>query len=274
MAVSTAIPGTCFICQQTVPGDRIRRHLLDCIESRTGLKPSPNPRRRDPRRTAWKTACLSIRARERPRWLELGVRCDTTLHELDRFLRGVSLECCGHLSHFEIGDDIYSLAVRAHGRTGSPVVAHGEDHQCGHTPARQIRVRARLRQSHRADSRTPRRLRGAGAGGQPFAAVARREIVILARNNPLQACLRCGGPANWRVAPEYDEFEEYDEGLYDDEGILSLDDLDPITFCEECAPAAGDLVPLPNSPRVGVNCYDNIYSRGSWPLADSDEDEW
>ena len=32
-------------------------------------------------------------------------------------------------------------------------------------------------------------------------------IVILARNNPLQACLRCGGPAHWRVVPEYDEFE-------------------------------------------------------------------
>ena len=50
-------------------------------------------------------------------------------------------------------------------------------------------------------------------------------------------------------------------------------DPDPITFCEGCALAAGDLVPLPNSPRVGVNCYDNVYSWGSWPLAESDDDE-
>ena len=111
MAVSTAIPGTCCICRQTMPGSRIRRHLLHSIESRTGLKPSPNPRRRDRRRTALKTAYLSVRAREQPHWMELGVRCDATLHELDRFLRGVWMERCGHLSHFEIGDDVYSVLV-------------------------------------------------------------------------------------------------------------------------------------------------------------------
>ena len=88
MAVITTIPGTCCICQQTLPGDRIRRHLLHCIESRTGLNPSQNPHRRDRRRTARKTAHLSVRGKEQPHWMELGVRCDTTLHELDRFLRG------------------------------------------------------------------------------------------------------------------------------------------------------------------------------------------
>ena len=92
------------------------------------------------------------------------------------------------------------------------------------------------------------------------------KIVILARNNPLQVCLRCGRPAHWRAALELGEFEVYEEDLYESEGALCADDLDPITFCEECAPAASDLLPLPNSPRVGVKCYDNAYSRGSWPL--------
>ena len=64
--MSAAIPGTCCICRQTMPANRIRRRLLHCIESRTGLKPSPDPRRRDRRRTARKTAHLSVRARERP----------------------------------------------------------------------------------------------------------------------------------------------------------------------------------------------------------------
>ena len=31
--------------------------------------------------------------------------------ELDRFLRAVWLECCGHVSHFEIGDAVYSTLV-------------------------------------------------------------------------------------------------------------------------------------------------------------------
>ena len=43
--------------------------------------------------------------------MELGVRADTTLHELDRFLRSVWLECCGHLSHFDIEGVVYSVMV-------------------------------------------------------------------------------------------------------------------------------------------------------------------
>ena len=60
---------------------------------------------RDRRRTAQKTAHLSVRARERPHWMELGVRCYATPHDLDRFLRAVWLECCSRVSHFEIGDE-------------------------------------------------------------------------------------------------------------------------------------------------------------------------
>ena len=111
MPASTAIPGTCNICGETVQGNRIRRHLLRCIETQTGLKPSQDPRRKDRRRTALKTAHISIRSREHPHWLELGIRCDATLHELDRFRRPLWLECCGHLSHFKIAGVIYSVMV-------------------------------------------------------------------------------------------------------------------------------------------------------------------
>ena len=43
MPVRATIPGTCNICREKVPGNRIRRHLLLCIESRTGLRPSQTP---------------------------------------------------------------------------------------------------------------------------------------------------------------------------------------------------------------------------------------
>ena len=33
------------------------------------------------------------------------------------------------------------------------------------------------------------------------------KIVMLARDDPPKACLRCGAPAHWRTAPEYNEFE-------------------------------------------------------------------
>lgn len=41
-------------------------------------------------------------------WMELAVRADTTLRQLDAFLRGMRLECCGHLSEFKIQGTRYS----------------------------------------------------------------------------------------------------------------------------------------------------------------------
>ena len=77
----------------------------------------------------------------------------------------------------------------------------------------------------------------------------------------LRVCLRCGEPASWTLMPEYGEYEEYDDELYKEEGVLCEDDLDPITFCEDCAPSHGDFIPLTNSPRSGeANCYDNVHS--------------
>ena len=72
--------------------------------------------------------------------------------------------------------------------------------------------------------------------------------------------------------PEYGEYEEYDDELYEEEGVLCEDDLDPITFCEDCAPADRDFVPLTNSPRSGdANCYDNVHSWQGWPLPEYEE---
>ena len=69
------------------------------------------------------------------------------------------------------------------------------------------------------------------------------EIVILARNDPQQACLYCRRPAQWKFIPDYDE------ELYENDAAMSADDLDPGTFCKDCAPDDGDFIPLPNSHR-------------------------
>ena len=115
MPSSKAISGTCNLSQATAPDNRIRRHLLRCIETRTGLSPSRDPGRKDRRRTVLKTSYISIRSRDKAHWLELGVRCDATLHELAQFLRSLRLECCGHLSHFRIGGVTYSVVVPKRG---------------------------------------------------------------------------------------------------------------------------------------------------------------
>ena len=87
---------------------------------------------------------------------------------------------------------------------------------------------------------------------------------MLARNDPLRAGLRRRRPAQWKSVPEYHE------ELYEDEGVMWTDDLEPVTFCDECAPEDGDFIPLPNSPREGVNRYDKVHSWRAWPLPDDD----
>ena len=49
-------------------------------------------------------------------------------------------------------------------------------------------------------------------------------------------------------------YDEYGEELYEDEGVVPADGLDPVTFCEEWAPEDGGFIPPPNWPREGVNC--------------------
>ena len=78
------------------------------------------------------------------------------------------------------------------------------------------------------------------------------------------------GPAYWKIVPQEDEYEDYDDELYEKEGVLYIDDLDPITFCAECAPPSGDFIPLANSPRVGIDCFDNTHSWRTWPLPEYD----
>jgi hypothetical protein len=41
-------------------------------------------------------------------WLQLEIRGDAWLYDLDRYLRDIWLECCGHLSGFKIGADFYT----------------------------------------------------------------------------------------------------------------------------------------------------------------------
>ena len=43
MPTTTAIAGMCHICQQTVAGHRIRRHLSRCIPARVGLTMVQDP---------------------------------------------------------------------------------------------------------------------------------------------------------------------------------------------------------------------------------------
>ena len=271
------LPGSCHLCQRRVSGRRVRQHLLGCIQARTGSKPASNPRTRSRGPIAQRTAHISVRAPGRPHWLELGVRCDATLKELDTFLRGIWLECCGHLSHFRVRNEVYSVMVPLPGenRRFEPEFEHEEDWQhMGRTISAVVPPLVSF--WHEYDYGTPTELRLEHVAS--FRELVQRvspsqpwhggKIVVLARNHSQWDCLRCGQPAEWKLPIEYGEDEEYDDELYEEEGVLGADDLDPVTFCGECAPPEGDVIPLANSPREGVNCFDNTHSWRTWLLGE------
>ena len=82
--------GKCLFCDKTFAKAGINRHLKIHLDEKLNpegvsflVKIEPNPR--------WGKT---------PYFLSLWVDGETTLKQLDKFLRDIWLECCGHLSAF------------------------------------------------------------------------------------------------------------------------------------------------------------------------------
>lgn len=275
------IPGICNVCQMTLFGNEARSHITRCVEARYGIRGT-----RDALKGRSRTVHMSAGSPERPHWMELGVRADTTLREFDRFLRSVWLECCGHLSHFDIAGVVYSMMVprpqddfdfepmdeqeeqwRHMGRTVGTAIGPATwfEYQFDYGTTTDLELRHAGEFEGRVQALSPM---------QPWHG---RKIFILARNHPLQACRLCGRPAKWRLGPETCEYEgdEWDDEVElfhpeDGEFLHWDEDLDsePDTYCDECAPVNGNVTVLPNSPREGADCFDNVWSWRTWPLGD------
>lgn len=85
--------GTCRRCGKSYAGRGMSRHLASCLGEGDRLH-------------------LRIQARHSPLWwLNLSVAPTATLAHLDGFLRQIWLECCGHLSAFEVGGLRYEPAI-------------------------------------------------------------------------------------------------------------------------------------------------------------------
>lgn len=90
--------GTCAFCRRTIAKSGMTRHLAAC-EQRKQLAAAPPKRGMRPA----KLFHLVVEGRYLPMyWLHLAVPTTLLLTDLDAFLRTIWLECCGHLSAFEI----------------------------------------------------------------------------------------------------------------------------------------------------------------------------
>jgi len=273
------IPGMCNVCGITLYGNEAYSHFGRCVEARHGIRASRTaPKGRH--RLSHRTVHISVRSMERPHWMELGVRADATLYELDRFLRSIWLECCGHLSHFDIGGVVYSMMVPRPVDEFDFVPMDDHEEQWRHMgkavgtaikPATWFEHQFDYGTTTDLDLRHVHEFEGLAQVLSPSQPWHGGKIVVLARNLPMQTCCQCGRPAQWRMLSEEDERDELDD-WEDDEFLFWDEDTDedtaPNTFCDDCAPVDGSFTVLPNSPREGANCYDNVHSWRVWPLGD------
>jgi hypothetical protein len=204
------------------------RHLETC-EQRTITEAKTESRRKAQK---IRTFHLLVEGRDLPMyWMHLDVTASTTLATLDRFLRDTWLECCGHLSAFEIGGVRYavdagmddgwgmdekSMRVRLD-RVFSPGQSCSYEYDYGTTTELKLKVIAE---------------REAEARG--------KAIGVLARNTPpVILCEECGKPAT----------NVCSQCIFDGKGWLCDDCVEDHECGEEM------LLPVVNSPRVGMCAY-------------------
>jgi len=215
--------GTCNFCHGTFSKGTMTRHLSACKQRQAALQ------------------AQAARGKERqvkifhlvadgygPYWLHLEVRADATLAALDTFLRGIWLECCGHMSQFSIdGEDYVSSGARELGARGMNVTLEkvfyvgmtcDYEYDFGTTTELKLRVVA-----ERVGERQ------------------REAVQVLARNDaPVFPCDACGKEAT----------QVCTQCIYDGQGWLC----DACVAEHECGEEM--LLPVVNSPRVGMCGYE------------------
>ncbi len=221
--------GTCTFCHGEFSKAAMSRHLETC-QQRAAAEAKAGGRQKTQKTSKFH---LVVEGRDLPQyWMHLEVPASATLTALDRFLRDTWLECCGHLSAFEIGGVRYaidagmfeepfdmgdkSMRVRLE-KVFSPGQVSTYEYDYGTTTELKLKVISE---------------REAETKG--------KTVQVLARNNPPEMlCEVCGKPATSVCS----------QCIFDDRGWV----------CDTCAEnhECGEdmLLPVVNSPRVGMCAY-------------------
>ena len=223
--------GTCNLCGRSFSKSGITRHLTSCRGK--GSERQNQVARRG--RAGRKGFHLAIEGRFHPdHWMHLEIAGNQTLAALDRFLRLIWLECCGHLSAFRIGGTGYFLEDMEE-------FARMEDRNMEVPLTRVIRPGMKFVHEYDFGDTTELALR---VVSDSDIAAGSEGIRLLARNDPPAIpCLRCDSLAA-KICTEC---------VWDGKGF----------YCGECAalhsvqsPSCEDMfLPVVNSPRMGECAY-------------------
>ncbi len=151
-------------------------------------------------------------------WIYVDVRADATLGHLDDLLRGLWLECCGHMSTFRLG----RMEPDMNAKVGRILHAKG------------------LKFDYEYDFGSTTTLTGQVVGAYA-ASMGRNAVRLLARNNPLPwECAECHAPAT----------QVCTNCMYED-----ADDVFCEVHATSHPCGEDYLLPVVNSPRMGVCGY-------------------
>lgn len=216
--------GKCSLCNAIFSKAAMTKHLRSCKQRKDVSETSSE--KQNLQKT--KNLHLVVEGRNLPGyWMHLSVPNNTTLKNLDDFLRDIWLECCGHLSAFTIEGIRYSISPMREYNEKNMKIALGDilglgmkfyhEYDFGTTTELTLRVVSELEGEAKSKS-----------------------IRLLARNDPPSiVCESCGKIATQLCA----------ECIWSGKGWL----------CDECAQEheCGEdmLLPVVNSPRVGMCGY-------------------
>jgi hypothetical protein len=102
------LKGLCYSCNSEVDKSKMTQHLKFCKQRAAAIAAEASAENAD---TAEKTKFFHIVAEGRynPQyWMHIELPATDNLDDLDFFFRDTWVECCGHLSAFQIGDVSYS----------------------------------------------------------------------------------------------------------------------------------------------------------------------
>lgn len=212
--------GTCAYCGVEIAKSGVARHLSSCTERRAAVEKAECKKVKS-------ETLYFLRAQDawRPEfWLDLEMPGSRTLKDLDFYLRGIWLECCGHMSRFSIGGwrGAEISKRRRIEEVFEPGVALTHIYDFGTSSETLIKALSTRE-------------------GKPTNA---RPVAVLARNRmPEARCIECGKRANWLCM----------ECLIEEETWGALCDDHARTHPHE---NYGESIRLVNSPRLGMCGYD------------------
>lgn len=214
--------GQCVFCGRAMTRSGLSKHLSSCSQREEAIRAAES---KMPATKTGRLYQLQVRdAYSSDFWLLLEINGDASLKDLDYYLRGIWLECCGHLSRFSVGG------------------WRGEEIPMSRKIERVFRPGLELTHIYDFGSSSETLVKAIDAReGSPL---TKRPIFLMARNNmPQTTCTECEEPAGWLCVQCLIEEAEW------------------TVLCEKHAAEHphddyGEPVELVNSPRLGVCGYE------------------